>query len=61
MSGDANQRPLSVTLSSVVENFDYSWGMMHTSIFLAIIPTVILVVIIWRFVVEQVVEGAVQG
>ncbi len=61
LSGDAKQRPLSVTLSSVVENFDYSWGMMHTSIFLAIIPTVILVVIIWRFVVEQVVEGAVQG
>lgn len=61
LSGEANQRPLSVALSSVVENFDYSWGMMHTSIFIAIIPTVILVIFIWRFVVERIVEGAVQG
>ncbi len=61
LSGEANQRPLSVTLASVVENFDYSWGMMHTSIFLAIVPTVILVIFIWRLVVERIVEGAVQG
>jgi ABC-type glycerol-3-phosphate transport system permease component len=61
LSGEADQRPLSVTLASVVENFDYSWGMMHTSIFLSVIPTVILVVFIWRFVVERIVEGAVQG
>jgi hypothetical protein len=29
--------------------------------FLAMVPSVILVAIIWRFVAEGVVEGAVQG
>ncbi|MFQ5971134.1 MAG: carbohydrate ABC transporter permease [Alphaproteobacteria bacterium] len=61
LSGDVSQQTLSVTLASIVANFDFSWGMMHTSIFLTVVPSVILVVFIWRFVVERVVEGAVRG
>lgn len=61
LAGDVSQQTLSVTLASIVANFDYSWGMMHTSIFLTVVPSVILVVFIWRFVVERIVEGAVRG
>ena len=61
LSGGGDQRPLSVTLSGVTRMLDASFSMMNTSIFLAILPTLVLVVIIWRLVVERIIEGGVEG
>ncbi len=61
LSGEGSQRPLSVTLGGVVQMLDASFAMMNTSIFLAILPTLVLVVFVWRLVVERIVEGGVQG
>ena len=61
LSGGAENRPLSVVLAALSRNVDVSWGLLNSAMFLAIIPSVILAAIIWRFVVEGVVEGALQG
>lgn len=61
LSGEASNRQLSVVLSSLVRDHDVSWGLISTATFLTIVPAVILVALIWRLVVERVVEGAVQG
>ena len=61
LSGEADQRPLSVTLAGVTRMLDASFSMMNTSIFLAILPTLVLVVVIWRLVVERIIEGGVGG
>jgi ABC-type glycerol-3-phosphate transport system permease component len=61
LSGEAENRPLSVVLAALIRNTDVSWGLMNTGIFLAVVPSVILVVIIWRFVVEGIIVGGVKG
>lgn len=61
LSGEAENRALSVVLAALIRNTDVSWGLMNTGIFLAVVPSVILVVIIWRIVVEGIVVGGVKG
>lgn len=61
LSGEAENRQLSVVLAALIRNTDVSWGLMNTGIFLAVVPSVILVVIIWRFVVEGILVGGVKG
>jgi multiple sugar transport system permease protein len=53
LSGDAANRPLSVVMAALARNTDVSWGLLNASVFLAVIPTVALIGIIWRFVVEE--------
>ena len=50
-----------MTLSGVTRMLDASFAMMNTSIFFAILPTLVLVVVIWRLVVERIIEGGVEG
>ena len=35
-----------------------SWSLLNTGIFIAILPTLILVALIWRFVIADLVRGA---
>lgn len=53
LSGDAANRPLSVVMAALARNTDVSWGLLNASVFLAVIPTVVLIGIVWRFVVEE--------
>ena len=61
LSGDAATRPVSVVMAALARNTDVSWSLLNTGIFIAIIPTLLLVVLIWRFVVEDLLKGSVKG
>jgi ABC-type glycerol-3-phosphate transport system permease component len=61
LSGDARSRSVSVVMAALARNTDVSWGLLNTAIFIALVPTLALVVIVWRFVVENVLAGAVKG
>jgi multiple sugar transport system permease protein len=61
LSGDAKTRPVSVVMAALARNTDVSWSLLNTAIFMAIVPTLVLVILIWRFVVEGLIGGAVKG
>ncbi len=61
LSGDARSRPLSVVMASLARNPDVSWSLLNSAIFIAILPTLVLVVVVWRYVVEGLLSGAVKG
>lgn len=61
LSGDARSRPLSVVMASLARNPDVSWSLLNSAIFIAILPTLLLVVVVWRYVVEGLLSGAVKG
>jgi N-acetylglucosamine transport system permease protein len=61
LSGDAATRPVSVVMAALARNTDVSWSLLNTGIFIAIIPTLLLVILIWRFVVEDLLRGSVKG
>ena len=61
LSGSSQTRPVSVVMAALSRNTDVSWSLLNTSIFIAIVPTLILVVLVWRFVVEDLLSGAVKG
>lgn len=61
LSGDARTRPVSVVMAALARNTDVSWSLLNTGIFIAILPTLVLVVLVWRFVVEGLIGGAVKG
>lgn len=61
LSGDARSRPVSVVMAALARNTDVSWSLLNTSIFIAIIPTLLLVVLVWRYVVEGLLSGSVKG
>ena len=53
-------RTLPVSLGSVSVNPDVSVGLMHAAIVIGILPVLLLVVPIWRFMVQGLSEGAGQ-
>jgi ABC-type glycerol-3-phosphate transport system permease component len=61
LSGDAANRPLPVVMAALARNTDVSWGLLNASVFLAVLPTVALVAVVWRFVVEDLLKGATEG
>src|SRR5262245_1940556 len=61
LSGDARTRPVSVVMAALARNTDVSWSLLNTAIFIAIVPTLVLVIFVWRFVVEGLLSGAVKG
>nr|WP_246770726.1 carbohydrate ABC transporter permease [Aestuariivirga sp. YIM B02566] len=61
LSGDAETRPVSVVMAALARNTDVSWSLLNTGIFIAIVPTLLLVALIWRFAVEDLLGGSVKG
>ena len=61
LSGEAANRPLSVVMAALARNVDVSWGLLNASIFLAVLPTLVLVILVWRYVVEGILVGGVKG
>ncbi len=61
LSGSSETRPVSVVMAALARNTDVSWSLLNTAIFIAIVPTLVLVILVWRFVVEGLLSGAVKG
>jgi ABC-type glycerol-3-phosphate transport system permease component len=61
LSGSSSTRPVSVVMAALARNTDVSWSLLNTAIFIAIVPTLVLVILVWRFVVEGLLSGAVKG
>ncbi len=53
-------RTLPVLLGSVSWNPDVTWGLLSASIFIGIIPTLLLIVPVWRYMVKGLTSGAFQ-
>jgi ABC-type glycerol-3-phosphate transport system permease component len=60
LSGDAGSRPLSAVMAALARNPDVSWSLLNTAIFIAILPTIVLVALVWRYVMADLVRGAVK-
>jgi len=58
LSGEAASRPVSVVMASLARNPDVSWSLLNAGIVVAILPTVVLVALVWRFVLADLVKGA---
>ncbi len=61
LGGEAKNRMLSVVLAALARNSDVSWGLLNSGIFLAIVPSLVVVVIVWRFVVEGIIVGGTKA
>jgi multiple sugar transport system permease protein len=61
LSGDASARTASVVMAALARNPDVSWSLLNAGIFIAILPTLILVALVWRFVIADLVRGAVKS
>jgi ABC-type glycerol-3-phosphate transport system permease component len=61
LSGEASSRTASVVMASLARNPDVSWSLLNTAIFIAILPTLALVALVWRYVIADLIGGAVKG
>lgn len=61
LSGAASSRPVSVVMAALARNPDVSWSLLNTAIFIAILPTLLLVALVWRYVIADLVRGAVKS
>jgi ABC-type glycerol-3-phosphate transport system permease component len=61
LGGSDDNRLLPVVMSALARNTDVSWGLLNASIFIAIVPSLLLVIIVWRYVVEGLLTGGVKG
>jgi ABC-type glycerol-3-phosphate transport system permease component len=61
LSGRAESRTVSVVMASLARNPDVSWSLLNTGIVIAILPTFLLVALVWRYVLADLVSGAVKG
>jgi ABC-type glycerol-3-phosphate transport system permease component len=61
LSGEAASRPASVVMAALARNPDVSWSLLNTAIVIAILPTILLVTLVWRYVLSDLVGGAVKG
>jgi multiple sugar transport system permease protein len=55
------RRTLPVVLGALSANTDVSWNMLMASITLGAIPTLLLAIPVWRFMVRELTTGAVRG
>jgi len=61
LGGGSDSRLLSVVMAALARNTDVSWGLLNASIFIAVVPSLLLVIVVWRFVVEGLLTGGVKG
>ncbi len=60
LSGAAGSRPLSAVMAALARNPDVSWSLLNTAIFIAVVPTIVLVALVWRYVMADLVRGALK-
>ncbi|MFW6139129.1 MAG: carbohydrate ABC transporter permease [Spirochaetota bacterium] len=60
LSGTENSRTLAVTMASLSTQTDVAWGILMAGIFITLIPSLILAIIVWKFVIEGIILGALK-
>jgi len=60
LGGSQRTRTLPIVMTSLIYNPDMIWGMIMSGVFLTLIPSLILAIIVWKFVVENIVLGAMK-
>ena len=58
LGGSLGTRTLPVVMTSLTYNPDMIWGMLMAGVFLTLIPSLILAIVVWKFVVENIILGA---
>jgi ABC-type glycerol-3-phosphate transport system permease component len=58
---DAANPPLSVVMTALARNTYVSWRSLNGTIFLTVLPSVVLVVIVWRPVAEGILVRGLKG
>ena len=61
LGGSAENRAISVVMTALTRNTDVSWGLLQSGIFLAVLPSLLLVVLVWRFVLEDIIVPSEWG
>ena len=57
LTGTEKTRTISVVMAALSTNTDVAWGMLMAGVFLTLLPTLVLVILVWNFVVEGIVFG----
>lgn len=57
LTGTEKTRTLPVVMAALSTNTDVAWGMLMAGVFITLIPTLVLVVVVWKFVVEGIIFG----
>jgi ABC-type glycerol-3-phosphate transport system permease component len=57
LGGSEKTRTLPVIMAALSTNTDVAWGMFMAGVFLTLVPTLVLVILVWNFVVEGIVFG----
>jgi ABC-type glycerol-3-phosphate transport system permease component len=60
LSGTGRTRTLSVAMAALSTNTDVAWGMLMAGVFITLIPSLILAIVVWKFVVEGIILGALK-
>jgi multiple sugar transport system permease protein len=55
-----DRRTLPVLLGSLSSNTDVSWGLLMASIAIGTIPTLLLAIPVWRFMIRGLTAGSVK-
>ena len=57
LTGTEATRTVPVVMAALSTNPDVAWGMLMACVFITLVPTLVLVIFIWRFVVEGILFG----
>ena len=57
LGGSEHTRTLPVIMGALSTNTDVAWGMFMGGVFITLVPTLILVIVVWNFVVEGILFG----
>ncbi len=57
LGGSEKTRTLPVIMAALSTNTDVAWGMFMAGVFLTLVPTLVLVILVWNFVVEGIIFG----
>jgi ABC-type glycerol-3-phosphate transport system permease component len=57
LGGGEKTRTLPVIMGALSTNTDVAWGMFMGGVFITLVPTLILVIVVWNFVVEGILFG----
>jgi len=58
LGGTAKSRTIPVVMTSLTYNPDMIWGMLMSGVFLTLVPSLVLAIVVWKFVVENIILGA---
>jgi ABC-type glycerol-3-phosphate transport system permease component len=58
LGGSEASRTLPVVMSSLIYNPDMIWGLVMAAVFLTLVPSLVLAIVVWKFVVENIILGA---